>query len=522
MAQLDLVKKLVDTLEARNEQIVFVVSAFEGVTQKLIGAMDQLNKTNYSESDIDAAFDPVKKRHEEIIEKFFKDEHATQARNLYETAFSILRQSLMTHKKISKVLMPTKKSFQVRDQVIGFGERMAGAFLKAYLEQEGKDSDFLDNINADEDILKQGPITDRSLHEAKKKGIADAFKRADAFKTVKTADVLKIAKDTRSGVIKILGGHIGGTPRGLVPHQGRGYSDITAVDTALALEEIGLSVAETRFWKDVDGILTANPKDLDEKNQAVLHRDVSSDEALENASAGSSLVNVNALALARKHSLTLRIRNIQKLDPDIGTNIITGQVNTKYLFKTIVTNDNIDAITIILPEMADKDGFTAAITKIFAKYKINIDSIGIEGTSMTFGLPLPRDKADKEEYRERIRKAIDKLNIIEVKGEKFTDAKVEWDQESLGSISVIGKELQNRPGILGSISTTFGCFGINVYAVSHGKNQTRITYLINRSKCREATRLLHSIYVDGDLEIIAEMKGRRAVLDEELTGTFRS
>ena len=507
MAQLDVVKKLVDTLEARQENIVLVVSAFEGVTNTLIAAMDELNGKDYTEEDIDRAFGKVWEKHEAMIVKFFKDKHVELAKDKYTAGFTILKQALMTHGRVSKSLMPAEGSFQIRDQVIGFGERMAGALLNEYLEQEGKNAHFIDNVVCDQDTLESGPVTDRSLHEAKKKGISQAIRAG--------------ADEARGNVIRILGGHVGGTPKGLIAHQSRGYSDIMAVDTALALTDMGESVKETRFWKDVDGVYTANPKDLDsKKNKPVLHRDVSSAEALENASAGSGLINVNALSLAGKHGLDLHIRNIKKFDPDFGTNITTGSVDTKYLFKTIVSNPHVDALTITLPEMADKDGFAAAIIGKFSDFEVNLDQICTEGTSMTFSIPLPSDKADQEACRERIRKVKENLKVIEVKGERFTVQDIEWDKEKFASVSVIGKELRDRCGILGSISTTFGAFGINVYTVSHGKKQTRITYLIDQKDRKKAVQLLHSVYVDNDSEVKEERLRRQDELEKGLTGTF--
>ena len=112
------------------------------------------------------------------------------------------------------------------------------------------------------------------------------------------------------------------------------------------------------------------------------------------------------------------------------------------------------------------------------------------------------------------------LKEIEVKGERYTSQDIEWDKARFASVSVIGSELQNRRGILGSIATTLGCFGINVYTVSHSKKQTRITFMIDQQHRRKAVQLLHGIYVDNDQKIIADRDERQKILEKELTGTF--
>lgn len=504
MSQLDVVKQLVDTLEARKENMVLVVSAFEGVTDTLTKAMDRLSGTDYSEADIDTAFLPVKAKHDEMIAKFFPGERAIPVIAKYTTDFGILRQSLMTHKQTSNVLMPKEGSFAIRDQVVGFGEHMSAAFLNIYLEQEGKQSKHFENVMADKEILEQGPITRRRLHEAKKKGITEALRT-----------------ETRSNVIRILGGHVGGTPKGLIPHQGRGYSDIMAVDTTLALQDMGEDLTATRFWKVVDGYYTANPDDLEKgKNTPIFHPDISNDEALENASAGGGLISIGALALAAEYGVDLHIRNIKKFDPDFGTNVTTGEVVTNYLFKTIVDNPRIHAITINLAQMADQDGFAAAISERFAEEGLSVDQIGTDGTSMTFTTALPKDKADQEECKRKIRRIKRELSVIDINGDRYEIKDFKWHKDK-ATVSVTGNELINNPGVLGSIHSTLTASGIKVHLVSHSILQKRFSFLIDPEKCKDAVRLIHSVYVDDDQAVIEEVDKKRAAQEKRMRGTFK-
>ena len=503
MVQLNVIDNLTGVLEKRNENIVYVVSAFEGVTNKLTAAMDGLSGTDYREVDIDTAFAPVRQKHDEVITKFFQNEFVESARLKYDAAFGVIRQSLMTHKAVRNILKPIDGSFQIRDQIIGFGEDMAAAFLQIYLEQQGKRAVHVTDVRADEDLLSHGEVTNTRINAAKKSGIIQSL------------------QGIQSDVIRIFGGHMQGTPRGLIPHQGRGYSDIMGVNVTQALRDIGENVEDPRFWKDVDGVYTANPKDLDMVvNKPRLHEDVSIAEALENASAGSGLINVRALSLAQQNAMGLRIRNLQRLDPDFGTNITTGSVDTKYLFKDIVTNPYVDALTFTIPEMADEPGFGAVLTQAFAERSVSLDLICCEGTSITFSVPLPPDEADRQTYRLRIRQIIDSCKTIEVRGERFEVQKIEWDKEKFASLSFIGTELKDRPSVLGSITSTLGAFGINIYAVSHGKSQTRISLLIDGGNRKKAVQVCHSYYVDNDPKIKTERARLSGQAEDGLTSTF--
>lgn len=508
MSQLDQVRDLIGALERRGENMVFVVSAFEHVTDTLRDAMDALTGTDYSEEDIRREFAETHKIHDGIIEnpKFFHGEFKERAKQTYAAAFDVLVQSLLTHKKVSNSLLPVEGSFQMRDQVIGFGERMAGALLNIFCTQEGNQSHFIDNVRCDEEVTGNGgTVSSRKLEQGIQSGIKKAL------------------DGTKADVIRILGGHVAGTPRGIEIDEDRGYSDVTAVDTIIALRDRGEHVAAARYWKDVDGYFTADPKELDPtRNKPVLHRDISAVEALENAAAGSRLLNVRALSRAIEHGIDLQIRNIKKPDQDIGTHITTGDVLTHHAFKNIVGNPDIDGVTVKIPEMADQSGFLEAIGKIFGSKNVSIDGIYSEGTSITFTTPMPRDASAKEIYRNKIREVLSCLKELVVNGERYTPPQpATWHKGDLVCISVIGKELHGKAGILSLISGVLSAWGKNITCVAHGSEQIRVSFVIDQGESTEATQLLHSIFVDNDPQVIQEFEERHMRSVNKLTRTFR-
>lgn len=514
MSQMAQVKNLVQILQGRKEKVVLVVSAFEKVTNSLIAGMDELNGRDYAEEDIEKAFERTRKLHEEIIEKYFHDEHVETAHEAYQTAFGILKQALMTHKKVSKILMPVEGSFRIRDQVIGFGENMAAKFLDMYLAQEKIKADIFEDVKCDPQILQNsntGTISSRKIQEGIQAGIKKALTEKET------------AKRTDEETVRIFGGHIAGTPRGIAIDQGRGYSDITGVDVAVTLERIGEKVAATRFWKDVDGISTANPKELDpKKNKPFFHRDISIQEVLEIASAGSELLNVGALSRAKQAGLDLEIRNIDK--PDYrGTRITQGNVNTRHVFKTIVSNPNFDVIVISIPEMANQSGFIATITQVFSKYKISIEGPFAEGTSLTFGISMPRDESDQEEQREKIRSILDELKEIEVHDERYAVTQpTTWYKGSLTCISILGTEAKDVPGVLAVITGVLAAYGINIKCISQGEPQMRISFVIDQRCRQQAVQILHSIFVDNDKKVRKKFEEVHEKQIKVLTGTYRT
>ena len=81
---------------------------------------------------------------------------------------------------------------------------------------------------------------------------------------------------------------------------GRGGSDLTAVAIAAALKA---DVCE--FYKDVDGVFTANPGIV--KNARKLSA-ISYDEMLEMASAGAQVLNARSVEFAKNFDIKIHVR----------------------------------------------------------------------------------------------------------------------------------------------------------------------------------------------------------------------
>ncbi len=479
MSRLDQVAKLVEVRRKRNEKLVLVVSAFKGVTNALIAGMDRLSRTDYTQADVREAFKAAKRLHEDIIEQYFQEKFKDAARGLLEKEFEALVLALTTHKEVSAILDPVTGSFEIRDQVIGFGENMAKKMLAIYLNQKGFETRGIDDVDCNRGDFNGGVISNVALHKATQKAIKEAYGPA---------------ADTQQEIVDIFGGHVGNMPRGIAVDVGRSYSDTTAVNVALVMRE-RVDHVVTRFWKDVDGVMTANPKELggDPANKPIAHSKVDIREGLEAAASGSLLMQVDALALAEEHGLDLRLQNIANPEADQGTDFVNMRYETGLPFKMIVTNAHIDSITVTIPQMANKPGFGTAITAILDQYDISYDINPTGGTSMTFTVAVPQDESDRKAYRQdRIQRALNEMKKITVRGEIYEMREdPQWVEDARASISIIGNELKNQQGILARLATVLGRHGIDIKAVAQDEKQMRVTFLIDSRQRDVAVRELH-------------------------------
>lgn len=510
MSKLDEVAKLVQHLKKRQEDMILVVSAFEGVTDALIAALDQLHAKDYSGEDIDRAFQNVHTIHERILDQFFQGKKEATHQQ-YHDHFTTLKKALLKHKKNSVRLTPERGSFQIRDQVIGFGEKMAGLFLYEFLEQEGNKAHFYEDVKAKK-FETNGVYSHQKVHEAIRAGITKKIQESQK-------EIDRVKKKTKERVIQIFGGHVGGLPKGIENDVGRSYTDTTAVDVALSHQQMGQTVEATRVWKDVDGVMTVNPKDLEDPTKAVRHARVSMVEGLEMAAAGSTLMQIDALSLAQEHGIDIELKNIEELEQD-GTVFTNTEITTGYAFKAILSNPNIDTVTFECAQMANRPGFGAAITKAFAKYNISLDGFFTDGTAVTVSIPIPPDRSSQEALRKKIDKAIKELETVRVKGQTYK-AKLSWTLDSLACISVVGNEMANNAGMLPAVTSVLSAFGANILAISQATTQRRITILVDKRYRQTIIQKLHSIFVENDETEKREHRERFGKILDRLTGSFK-
>src|SRR5205807_2506607 len=109
--------------------------------------------------------------------------------------------------------------------------------------------------------------------------------------------------------IVIVAGFQGQTPEGETTTLGRGGSDLTAIALAGAL-----NADACQIFTDVDGVFTCDPRVVTEAKKL---DEISYDELLEMASAGSKVMQSRAVEFAKKFGVEFEVRS--SLKRDVGT-----------------------------------------------------------------------------------------------------------------------------------------------------------------------------------------------------------
>lgn len=167
------------------------------------------------------------------------------------------------------------------DQLVSYGERCSVRIMAARLNQIGVPAQAFDAW--DVGVLTDSNFGDARLLPAHEGSIQGAFERIDP------------------GVVAVVTGFIGHDPNGRITTLGRGGSDLTA--TALGAS---LGIDEIQVWKDVDGILSTDPRVVP---HAVALDQVSFEEASELAYFGAQVLHPIAMQPAMKHNVPVRVKN---------------------------------------------------------------------------------------------------------------------------------------------------------------------------------------------------------------------
>src|SRR3989454_909888 len=173
------------------------------------------------------------------------------------------------------------------------------------------------------------------------------------------------------GVVPVIPGFLGAAPDGQVATLGRGGSDLTATLLARAL-----GAARVVLWKDVPGILTADPRAVpDARLVPQLHHR----EAAEVAYFGAKVLHPRALIPLDGSRITLDVRSF--LDPGRpGTEVSARRTLEDYPVKALATIKSQALVTVVGSGMAGTPGISARVFSALAAGGVNVIAIA-QGSS---------------------------------------------------------------------------------------------------------------------------------------------
>src|SRR5476651_2679220 len=181
---------------------------------------------------------------------------------------------------------------------------------------------------------------------------------------IKMVNPKPIAKDLAAGRVVIVAGFQGIDEEGQITTLGRGGSDLTAIALAAALK-----ADKCEIYTDVDGVYTADPRVVKSARKL---EEISYDEMLELASAGSKVMQSRSVEFAKKYGVIFEVRSSFNHNP--GT-IVKEEV--AYMEKVVVRGVAVDKdqAKVIVSNILDKPGSAAKVFRALADAHVLVDMI---------------------------------------------------------------------------------------------------------------------------------------------------
>lgn len=240
---------------------VVVVSAMSGVTDAL-AALSSADRNGTVE-----------------VLKPLADLHATHAAAVVAATCEVerrvvLREIEQEFEELSRVVLSAglRRALHPHEEarILSLGERLSARLLVATLRSRGVAAEF---VNAAGVVAtSEGPL--------------NALPDVNGSRAIAGKAIYPLLA---RGVMPVVPGFMGAAPDGTVTTLGRGGSDLSATLLATAL-----GAREVTLWKDVPGLLTADPRVV---SDARLLKEVNVDEAAELSRHGSRLIHPTALAV---------------------------------------------------------------------------------------------------------------------------------------------------------------------------------------------------------------------------------
>ena len=325
------VKNLVNVLQTVGYENTMVVVSAMGKTTNALERV--INFYFNDKTELQSAIQDVLKYHNTILLDLFEEHHP------------IFKKVTNYFKELGYFFDKNKSPNYnfVYDQVVGYGELVSTTIISAYLEKVGLENTWID--------VREYIKTDNFYRYAK----VDWTVTQERIKKLSSKKTLHITQ-----------GFLGSDNNNFTTTLGREGSDYTAAIFAYCL-----NAEQVTIWKDVPGVLNADPRHFE--NAELLHQ-ISYTEAIELAFYGASVIHPKTLQPLQRKEIPLYVKSFLepknagtrvgkgiKLEPEMPCFIVKKN-------QILISLSSLDFSYIVEDNISD-------IFKLLHQYKMKVDVI---------------------------------------------------------------------------------------------------------------------------------------------------
>ncbi len=359
-------------------------------------------------------------------------------------------QSLLTGISMLRELTPRS-----RDYLVSFGERLSVRLMAGYLNSLPIRAEFKDAW--DVGFVSDSNFMSADLLPETWEGIR---KHLGPYAAGKKGDGLPIP---------VVTGFIAKDSSGSITTLGRGGSDLTATIIGAALR-----AEEVQTWKDVDGILTTDPRIVKEAQTVPV---ATYDEVAELAYFGAQVLHPRSMQPCLQTGTPVRVKNSYNIDAP-GTIIVTTHQTTPFPVRAITSKKGVTLIDIVSTRMLGQHGFLAKVFEVFAAHGASVDVVATSEVSIS--LTVDGKKVNFATLRHEL--------------EQYASVDVRKDK----AIVTIICDVTKSSTILAASFEVLAREGINIQMISQGASKVNISLICDTAEADHVVRLLHQRYFGKD------------------------
>ena len=443
-------KNIVETT-AREENVIVVVSALGGITDRLIKTAELAVNGNEMFKE---EFQQIVAKHHELIYSVI-DEDKRPA--LLQDIDKLLNELDNIYHGLALINNITPKS---EATIVSYGERLSSRIVTALIDgavrynarkfiktevKHGK------NILANEE-------SDRLIHET--------FDNSND-RIIIVPGFISQDKDSEE-----------------ITNLGRGGSDYTAAIIAATLKADMLEI-----WTDVDGFMTADPRVI---NNAYTIHHLSYVEATELCNFGAKVVYPPTIYPVFKANIPIKIKNTFNPESE-GTIIDDHSEDEGRLIKGISSINDTDLLTVQGLGMVGVVGVNHRIFRALANAGISVFLVAQASSENSTSLGLRHDDSAKacevlnKEFEKEISMGL--MESVHATG-------------NLSTVAIVGENMRKNAGIIGKLFQTLGRNGINVIACAQGGQETNISFVIDSDLLRKTLNVIHDSFFLSEYKVL--------------------
>ncbi|HCN85048.1 MAG TPA: aspartate kinase [Sphingobacteriaceae bacterium] len=339
----DGVKNLATIVSLNNSKpLLIVVSAMGKTTNKL----EELTRAYFNrEGNTEEILSSVKTYHENILNDLFEDKS--------HPVFDTIANTFVEIEWILEEEPQDDFSF-VYDQIVSIAELASTRVISAYLNHQGLNNQWIDarNFIQTDNTYREGKVNWEKTKYIVQQHIPAILSRQ----------------------IGVTQGFIGGTSENYTTTLGREGSDYSAAIFASCLEAHSVTI-----WKDVPGVLNADPKLFPD---TVKYDELTYIEALEMTYYGATVIHPKTIKPLQNAGIPLFVKPFGA-PADSGT-VISGSAHSANETSAIIVKNNQILLSISSKDLSFiSEDLLSDIFRIFAQHRIKINTMQISAISFT-------------------------------------------------------------------------------------------------------------------------------------------